>query len=59
VRAGGDEGELRPWHFIYVYSTESRLIMAVRYALEAMVPFSAAREGCEDRIGTGPHRAIT
>jgi hypothetical protein len=26
VRVGGDDGELRPWHHIYVYSIESRLI---------------------------------
>ena len=31
VRVGGDDGELRPWHYIYVYSIESRLIMRVRY----------------------------
>ena len=31
VRAGGDDGELRPWHYIYVHSIESRLIMRVRY----------------------------
>ena len=30
VRAGGDDGELRPWHYKYVYSIESRLIMTVR-----------------------------
>ena len=31
VREGGDDEELRPWHYLYVYSTESRLIMRVRY----------------------------
>ena len=31
VRVGGDDGELRPWHYIYVYSIESRLIVRVRY----------------------------
>jgi hypothetical protein len=31
VRVGGDDGELRPWHFIYVYSIESRLIQRVIY----------------------------
>jgi len=31
VRVVGDDGELRPWHYIYVYSIESRLIMRVRY----------------------------
>jgi len=30
VRVGGEDGELRPWHYIYVYSIESRLIMRVR-----------------------------
>ena len=30
VRVGGDAGELRPWHFIYVYSIDSRLIIRVR-----------------------------
>ena len=30
VRVGGDDGELRPWHYIYVYSIESRLIRRVR-----------------------------
>jgi hypothetical protein len=27
VRVGGDDGELRPWNYIYVYSIESRLII--------------------------------
>jgi len=31
VRVEGDDRELRPWHYIYVYSIESRLIMRVRY----------------------------
>ena len=26
VRVRGDDGELRPWHLMYVYSIESRLI---------------------------------
>ena len=26
VRVGGDDGELRPCHYMYVYSIESRLI---------------------------------
>ena len=32
-RVGGDDGQLRPWHYRYVYSIESRLIMRVRYSL--------------------------
>jgi len=31
VRVGGDDGELRTWHYIDAYSIESRLIMRVRY----------------------------
>jgi len=31
VRVGWDDGELRPCHYIYVYSIESRLIRRVRY----------------------------
>jgi len=31
MRVGGDDGELRPWHYIYVYSIESRLIRRVIY----------------------------
>jgi len=31
LRVGGDDGELRPWHYIYVYSIESGLITRVRY----------------------------
>jgi len=30
VRVGGDDEEVRPWHYIYVYSIESRLMMRVR-----------------------------
>ena len=26
VRVAGDDGELRPWHYVDVYSIESRLI---------------------------------
>ena len=29
-RVGGDDGELRPWRYIYVYSIESRLITELR-----------------------------
>ena len=31
VRVGGDDGELRTWHHIHVYSIESRLIRRVIY----------------------------
>ena len=31
VRVAGEDGELRPWHYIHVYSIESRLMMRVRY----------------------------
>ena len=31
ARGGGDDGELRPWHYTYVCRIESRLIMRVRY----------------------------
>ena len=31
MRVGGDDGELRPWHYTYVYSIESRLILRVIY----------------------------
>ena len=27
MRVGGDDGELRPWHYAYVYSIGSRLII--------------------------------
>ena len=30
VIVGEDDGEGRPWHYIYVYSIESRLIVRVR-----------------------------
>ena len=38
MRLGGVDGELRPWHYTYVYSIESRLIMRVRYDTKAPVP---------------------
>ena len=28
MRVGGDDGELRLWHYIYVYSIRGRLIMS-------------------------------
>ena len=28
VTVGGDDGELRSWHSIYVYSVENRLLMS-------------------------------
>ena len=31
VRVGWDDGELPPWHYMYVYSIGSRLIMIVRH----------------------------
>ena len=31
MRVGGDYEEFRPWHYIYVYSIESRLIRTVTY----------------------------
>jgi len=32
MRVGRDDGELRPWHYIYVYSIESRLVPGVARA---------------------------
>ena len=40
VRVGGDDGELRPRHYIYVYSIESRLIMRVKYDSDIRIQFS-------------------
>ena len=31
MKVGGDDGELRPWHYIHVYRFESRLTRRVRY----------------------------
>ena len=31
MRVGEDNGELRPWHYMYVYSIKSRLIRRVIY----------------------------
>ena len=31
MRGGGDDVEFQPWHYMYVYSIEMRLIMRVRY----------------------------
>jgi len=31
IRVGGDNGELRPWHYIYVYSIKSRPMMRFGY----------------------------
>ena len=31
MRVGGNDGELRPWHYIYAYRIESRKILRVRY----------------------------
>jgi len=31
VRVGGDNGELRPWHYIHVLSIERSLMMGVKY----------------------------
>ena len=39
-RVGGGDGELRPWHYIYAYTIESRLIMRVRFE---PVKFGAAK----------------
>ena len=33
VRTGGDDGELRLWHYIYVCRIESRLMMRVVYEI--------------------------
>ena len=46
MRVAGDDGELRPRHYIYVYSIESRLIMKVRYdlfVLSARIPGALER----------------
>ena len=29
IKEGGDDGELRQWHYIYLYSIERRLIRRV------------------------------
>ena len=43
VRVGGDDGELRPWYYIYVDSIESRLI---RRVTRSQLRFT-------DRVGDG------
>ena len=45
VRVGGDDGELRPWHYIYVYSIASRLVMRVRYDAEKQRSAMLAKAG--------------
>ena len=30
VKVGGDDGKIQPWHHMYVYIIESRLIMKAR-----------------------------
>ena len=37
VRVGGDDGDLRPLHYIYLHSIESRLIMRVRYEVRHLI----------------------
>jgi len=56
VRVGGDDGELRPWHYTYVYSIESRLVMRVRYDSHIRIQIQAGdslRASCE-RIDDQP-----
>ena len=31
IKVGGDDGELRPWHYIHVCSIDSRLVRRVIY----------------------------
>ena len=42
VRVGGDDGKLRPWHYIYVYSIESRQIWT---SMPSCVP-ETLMQGC-------------
>ena len=30
MRVGWDDGDLRPWHYVYLYSIESRLIIEIQ-----------------------------
>ena len=41
VRVRGDDGELRSWHYMYVYSIESGLIMRVRYDSHIRIQYLA------------------
>ena len=42
MRVGGDNGELRPGHCMYVYSIESRLI---RFMVKDLPPSPRLQEG--------------
>jgi len=53
-RVDGDDGERRPWHYIYVCSIESRLIMRVRYDTQETKTLAwwprPRRRGCRRRL---------
>jgi len=62
MRVGGDDGELRPWYYIYVYSIESRLIRRVIYESKSRSTRRAARRGAghvpRERTHRGDGRAL-
>ena len=45
MREEGIDGELRPWHYINVYSIESKLIMRVIYESKSRYPNGVAGAG--------------
>jgi len=53
ARIGGDNGELRPWHYIQVYSIKSRLIIRVQKQRQDLAGGGGA---ASDALGHGLRR---
>ena len=55
VSVRGDDGELRPCHYIYVYRIESRLIMRVRYDSHIRIQISVKGVNTiVEKLGSAP-----
>jgi hypothetical protein len=56
VRVREDDEQLRPWHYMYVYSIESSLIMRIRYDSHTRIRLLRPESvGCLPPQGRPPH----
>ena len=56
VRVGRDTGDLRPWHFIHVYSIERGPTMRFRYQLAIRTGFVPNRVGQLIQVDSAPEK---
>ena len=58
MRVGRDDGELRPCHYIYIYSIESRLIRRIMYESKSSWIGPSGNSNAQPQSSMVPRRVL-